>query len=69
MSGSLAERVRVEDAGAHQMYVVQGMHPQYVMQRQSNLEVLERLFKRVLGPFGVWQSRRAVMQQSEASGG
>jgi hypothetical protein len=61
---SRSERVQMVGAYAHQMYVVQGMHPQYVVQQQPDLEeVLVRLFRRVFGPFGTWQSRRAVMQQ------
>lgn len=61
---SQSERVRVVDVSAHQMQVVQGMHPQYVVQRQRDLEeVLAGLFRRVFGPFGMWQSRRVATQQ------
>lgn len=61
---SQSERVRAVNVSAHQIQVVQGMHPQYVVQRQPDLEeVLAGLFRRVLGPFGMWQSRRVVIQQ------
>lgn len=57
-------RVQRVDVGGHWMHVVQGIHPQYVVQRKPNLErVLAGLFKRVFKSFGEWQSRRAVMQQ------
>ena len=57
-------QVQRVDVSGHRMHVVRGMHPQYVVQREPNLErVLAGLFMRVFEPFGAWQSRRMAAQQ------
>ncbi|KAB8245504.1 hypothetical protein BDV35DRAFT_356638 [Aspergillus flavus] len=59
-----SRQVRELDLSGHKMHVVQGMHPQYVMEREpTQKEVLVELFTQVFRPFGMWQSRRAAMQQ------
>ncbi|KXG45149.1 uncharacterized protein PGRI_095800 [Penicillium griseofulvum] len=57
--------VRVIEADALRIQVVQGMHPQYVIQYQPSLEKhLVGLFAQVLGPFGTWHSRRMAMHDA-----
>ncbi|EAA63258.1 hypothetical protein AN3290.2 [Aspergillus nidulans FGSC A4] len=57
-------RVQVVDLDGHKMSVVRAVHPQYVVQHDTDLEEdLARLFARVFAPFGRWQSRRKAMQQ------
>jgi proline utilization trans-activator len=54
----------VVDLDGHKMSVVRAVHPQYVVQHDTDLEEdLARLFARVFAPFGRWQSRRKAMQQ------
>ncbi|KAE8367493.1 hypothetical protein BDV27DRAFT_123778 [Aspergillus caelatus] len=57
-------RVRELDVNGHRMQVVQGMHPQYVVKRDTTQEkVLVELFTQVFRSFGAWQSRRLAMQK------
>lgn len=65
-----SRQVRELDLSGHQMQVVQGMHPQYVIQREpAQEEVLVELFAQVFRPFGMWQSRRVAMQQTLCDAG
>lgn len=57
-------KVQGVDVSGHQMHVVLGMHPLFVVQREPNLEsMLAGLFMRVFKPFGAWQPRRMATQQ------
>ena len=59
-----ARRVRELDVNGHRLQVVQGMHPQYVIKRDTTqAEVLVELFTQVFRPFGAWQLRRLAIQQ------
>ncbi|KAK6824296.1 hypothetical protein RU639_005032 [Aspergillus parasiticus] len=65
-----SRQVRELHLSGYQMQVVQGMHPQYVMQREpAQEEVLVELFAQVFRPFGMWQSRRVAMQQTLCDAG
>ncbi|KAE8132745.1 hypothetical protein BDV38DRAFT_260380 [Aspergillus pseudotamarii] len=57
-------RVRELDVNGHRMQVVQGMHPQYLVKRDTTQEeVLVELFTQVFRSFGAWQSRRLTMEK------
>jgi hypothetical protein len=63
VAGAQSGQVRVVDVEGHQMHVVQGMHPNYVVQKRPDLEgVLQDLFVRVFRDFGAWKSRREAIQ-------
>ncbi|OGM42776.1 hypothetical protein ABOM_008194 [Aspergillus bombycis] len=65
-----SRRVRELDVDGHRMSVVQGMHPQYVVQYEPALEgILVELFTQVFRPFGEWQSRRVAMKQALGDAG
>ena len=62
-SGSAARDglVKVVDIGDHTMQVVQGVHPQYVVQYNEDMEgVLQGLFQKVFQPVGKWKRQRLV---------
>ncbi|PYH50341.1 uncharacterized protein BO96DRAFT_491635 [Aspergillus niger CBS 101883] len=61
------ELVKIMDVDGHQMFVVQGVHPQYVMQHNQLMEeMLKKLFTKVLGPFGRWKERRLAERRETA---
>ncbi|KAB8214500.1 hypothetical protein BDV33DRAFT_209244 [Aspergillus novoparasiticus] len=65
-----SRQVQELDLSGHQMQVVQGLHPQYGVQREPTWEdLLMDLFVRVFRPFGVWESRRAAIQQELCDAG
>ena len=66
-AGARQELVKTVDVDGHQMLVVQGLHPQNVLQHNQKMEgVLEKLFTKVLGPFGQWKQQR-VAERREAA--
>ncbi|RAL07955.1 uncharacterized protein BO97DRAFT_332040, partial [Aspergillus homomorphus CBS 101889] len=55
------ELVKEVEIGDHMMQVVQGVHPQYVVQYNEAMEdVLQRLFRKVFKPFGKWKKQRLM---------
>lgn len=63
VAGAQSGQVRRVDVDGHRMHVVQGMHPNYVVQKRPDLEgVLQRLFVQVFRGFGAWKSRREATQ-------
>ncbi|BCS00252.1 uncharacterized protein AKAW2_50593A [Aspergillus luchuensis] len=66
-AGARQELVKMMDVDGHQMFVVQGVHPQYVMQHNQMMEeVLKKKFTKVLGPFGRWKERRLAERREAA---
>ncbi|KAB8213194.1 hypothetical protein BDV33DRAFT_185227 [Aspergillus novoparasiticus] len=63
VAGAQSGQVRGVDVGGHRMHVVQGMHPNYIVQKRPDLNgMLQGLFVRVFHGFGVWKSRRQATQ-------
>lgn len=61
------ELVKSVDVHGHRMLVVQGVHPQNVVQHNLKMEgVLKTLLTKVLGPFGQWKERQ-VTERREAA--
>jgi hypothetical protein len=61
------ELVKVVEIGDHKMEVVQGVHPQYVVQHNEEMEeVLHGLFRKVFQPFGEWKQQRLVAREEFA---
>lgn len=59
VAGAQLGQVRRVDVDGHRMHVVQGMHPNYVVQKRPDLEgVLQGLFVQVFRGFGAWKLRR-----------
>ncbi|KAL4924634.1 uncharacterized protein BDV17DRAFT_284571 [Aspergillus undulatus] len=66
-AGARQELVKTVDVDGHEILVVQGVHPQNVVQYNQEMErVLKKLFTKVLGPFGQWKERR-VAERREAA--
>jgi hypothetical protein len=65
-AGARQELVKTVEIYGHRMLVVQGVHPQNVVQYNHKMEgVLKTLFTKVFGPFGQWKDTR-VTEQREA---
>ena len=66
-AGARQELVKAMDIYGHRMLVVQGIHPQNVVQYNPKMEgVLKTLLTKVLGPFGQWKERW-VTERREAA--
>ncbi|KAL3430026.1 hypothetical protein BDV09DRAFT_200042 [Aspergillus tetrazonus] len=70
IEGARSGRIQELDVDEHQIQVVHGIHPNYVLKRRPELEsVLMRRFAQIFEPYGVWKSRRAATQQEIRDGG
>lgn len=59
--------VKTVDIRAHQVLVVQGVHPQNMVQYNPQMEgILKSLLRKVLTPFGQWKERRLAAQEGVA---
>ncbi|KAL2782607.1 hypothetical protein BJX66DRAFT_345686 [Aspergillus keveii] len=59
--------VKLVEIGHHKMQVAQGVHPQYVVQHNEEMEdVLQGLFRKVFQPFGKWKQQRLVAREELA---
>ncbi|KAK5790556.1 hypothetical protein VI817_007843 [Penicillium citrinum] len=66
-AGARQELVKKVNIYGHRMLVVQGVHPQNVVQYNPKMEgILKTLLTKVLGPFGQWKERR-VTERREAA--
>ncbi|KAL4935381.1 hypothetical protein BDV06DRAFT_217470 [Aspergillus oleicola] len=66
-AGAQLELVKTVDVDGYQMLVVQGVHPQNVIQYNEKMEkVLKKLLTRVLGPFGQWKEQQVAEWRESA---
>ncbi|KAL4744733.1 hypothetical protein BDW72DRAFT_187924 [Aspergillus terricola var. indicus] len=70
LEGARTGRIQRLDVDEHQIQVVHGIHPNYVLKHRPELEsVLLSRFAQIFKPYGVWKSRRAATEQELQDGG